>query len=304
MIRSIYLAWRKRQLDKKISFHAEFRNAKSILVRLAERSPHTLFSVYAAAALKSGRRSRKITVMASQDAQMLLAPFENLFSDIVYLPATPTYGSKSFKALKESLSRASFEVFVDLDPAPLAELAVLSEAKLRIAYDSHSLLPYFNVIFNTSQQTDLKSKALLMVRSLLCEEEMEKNIPKASLNRASLNTWLKENLSEGKKGSYLLSSLPMEFNELKGIHILQPQTWLEASEDIRVALVASATAYIGEPDRNFELAYLTGVPSLLVLKDQAVQALLPASPLVKPIVPAGAMLTAGTIEKALTTLSL
>lgn len=302
LTRSFYLAWNKQKLEKKISLHAEFRNAKSILVRLAEKAPHTLFSIYTAAAMKDGKRSRKITALAPQDASMLLAPFENLFSEVVYLDATPNYGSKSFKALKEKLPRTPFDVFVDLDPLPLAELAIISDGKLRIAYDSRNLFPYFNVIFNTSKETDLRNKTLQMVRSLMCDAEIGNNIPKANYNRMSLNAWLKENLFDARKGSYILSSLPIEFHEVKGIQVLHPQSWHQAPQDIKPALVASATAYIGEPDRYFELAYLAGVPSVLMFSGP--QTLLPSSPLVKPVASSGMPLTAGIIEKALTTLPL
>jgi len=82
LTRAIYLAWSKSRLARKeISFHAELSGARNVLVRLAERAPHTLFSLYITGALKKAKKGRKITVLSPLDAELLFSGLNTIFQE-------------------------------------------------------------------------------------------------------------------------------------------------------------------------------------------------------------------------------
>lgn len=302
LTRSFFLAWRKPRLSKQVSIQKVLKDAKRILIRLAEHSPHTLFSIYAAASLKNGKRKRKITVIAQPDAEVILSTFNGLFAEKILLDSTPTYGSKTFKSLKEKLLGSNYDVFADLDPLPLPELAVLSEAKLRIAYDADKLFPYFNLLFNLSKDADMRKRTLLMTRCLAGEDHPEKALPKPNISQRKVEVWLKKNGYKQKGVSFFLTSLPLTFDTVKDIPVFGAGTWENEPVDVKMSIFASAKAYIGKPDLGFELAYLSETPSVLVLSGEKEKTSLPSSPLVKPIVAAQGILSPETIEQTFTRL--
>lgn len=306
LTRAIYLAWSKSRLARKeISFHAELHGARNVLVRLAERAPHTLFSLYITGALKKAKKGRKITVLSPLDAELLFSGLNTIFQEKIDLTETPSHGSKAFKALKERFAKSSFDLFVDLDPSPLPELAILSEAKLRITYQAEGLFPYFNILFVPDKEADLRKRAQFMSRYLACGGKIEESLPRLQVVQQRANEWLKKHgHRSGNKTPYLLSSISIDAERLGGMKVFGAERWMEEGPQIKASLLASASAYIGKPDRSFELAYLLGTPSVVILPDKA-RLNLPSSPCIKVIThpPKGTPLLEA-IEEALVSLSL
>jgi len=302
LTRAIYLAWSKSRLSRKeISFHAELTGAKDVLVRLAERAPHTLFSLYTAAALKKAKRGRKITVLSPLDADLLLSGFNEIFNERIDIADTPSHGSKAFKALKERFAKSSFDLFVDLDPFPLPELAILSEAKLRITYQDKGLFPYFNIIFAPDKEADLHKQAQFISKHLGCEGKITESLPRPQVNQRKANEWLKK---YGNKTPYLLSSIALDAERLGGMKVFGAEKWIQEEPEIKVSLLASASAYIGKPDRCFELACLLEIPSVIALPDTA-HLDLPSLPFIRVITHAHKETPRlEAIEEALASLSL
>ena len=303
LTRAIYLAWSKSRLARKeISFHAGLTGAKDVLVRLAERAPHTLFSLYTAAALKKAKRGRKITVLSPLDADLLLSGFNEIFNERIDIADTPFYGSKTFKALKDRFAKSSFDLFLDLNPSALPELAVLSEAKLRIAYQDKGLFPYFNILFSPPKEANMHKRTQFMSRYLGCEGKITESLPSPQVNQRKANEWLKK---YGNKTPYLLSSIALDTERLVGMKVFGAETWIQEEPEIKAGLLASASAYVGKPDRYFELAYLLEIPSVIILGGKTRHLKLPSSPTLKVITQtAKETSTLEAIEEALASLSL
>jgi len=307
LTRAIYLAWSKSRLARKeISFHAELTGAKDVLVRLAERAPHTLFSLYTAAALKKAKRGRKITVLSPLDADLLLSGFNEIFQERIDVTETPSHGSKTFKALKERFAKSSFDLFLDLDPSALPELAILSEAKLRIAYQAEGLFPYFNILFSPPKEADMHKRTQFMSRYLTGAEKITESLPRPQVLQRRINEWLKKyRYSAGDKTPYLLSSVAIDTESLAGMKVFGAETWMEEEPEIKAGLLASASAYIGKPDRCFELAYLLEIPSVIILGGKTRHLKLPSSSTLKVITQtAKETPPLEAIEEALASLSL
>jgi len=307
LTKAIYLAWSKSRLARKeISFHAELTGAKDVLVRLAERAPHTLFSLYTAAALKKAKRGRKITVLSPLDASLLLSGFNEIFNERIDIADTPSHGSKTFKALKDRFAKSSFDLFIDLDPFPLPELAILSEAKLRITHQDKGLFPYFNIIFAPDKEADLRKRAQFMSKYLECEGKITESLPRPQVLQRRANEWLKKHShSAGSKIPYLLSSIALDAERLCGMKVFGAEKWIQEEPEIKAGLLASASAYVGKPDRSFELAYLLEIPSVIILGGKTRHLKLPSSPTLK-VITQTAKETPGleAIEEALASLSL
>lgn len=246
-----------------------------------------------------------MTVIAPKDTQILLSAFPGLFDMKIELDDTPTYGSKAFKELKEKLPKQSFDVMLDFDMNPLPEIAVISSAKIRIACVEKDLFPFFNIMFRPKEGSDLVQRSMLIIRSLSGEESLERTLPRPQTLQLKAAAWLKEKGNNGKKGAYLLSSLPITSEYLGEIKVYPPDAWQSEPDDTKAALLASATAFVGGIDRYFELAYLLNVPSILVTENDSQRALIPPTQLVKYItVPARQTPTPEIILKALADLSL
>jgi|GEM_PF-2194393 len=283
--KSIYLAWRKSKLTKEISFKAEFTQAKHLLIRLAEKPPYTLSSLYSLASIKRNKKSRKITVLIPPDAKMLVDAFPNLFEKVIEVESTPFYGAASFKSLKENLASSKYEVFIDFDLTPLPELAVLSKARLRMAYFQKDLYPYFNILFRASQTADILTRASLMTRSLIGDAEPVNSLSRPQIIKRDAGEWLKlKGIKRGKNYPLLVSSIPFQLNLLDNWYILNPEKWESETNKIKASLIAEASAYLGSLDRGFEIAYLLGTPIIALLNSEEQKALLPA-PNITPIVP-------------------
>lgn len=307
LTRAIYLAWSKSRLARKeISFHAELTGAQNVLVRLAERAPHTLFSLHTAAALKKAKRGRRITVLSPPDADLLLSGFKEIFNERIDITDTPFYGSKTFKALKERFAKSSFDLFLDLDPSPLPELAILSEAKLRIAYQAEGLFPYFNILFSPPKEADMHKRTQFMSRHLTGAGKIEESLPPPQVLQRRANEWLKKHShSAGNKIPYLLSSIAIDTESLGGMKVFGAETWIQEEPEIKAGLLASATAYVGKPDRSFELAYLLEIPCIIILTGKTRHLKLPSSPTLRVITQtAKEAPPLEVIEEALASLSL
>ena len=273
-----------------------------MLVRLAERAPHTLFSLYTAAALKKAKRGRKITVLSPLDADLLLSGFNQIFNERIDIADTPFYGSKAFKALKDRFAKSSFDLFLDLNPSALPELAILSEAKLRIAYQDKGLFPYFNILFSPPKEANMHKRTQFMSRYLTGAEKITESLPSPQVNQRKANEWLKK---YGNKTPYLLSSIALDTESLGGMKVFGAETWIQEEPQIKAGLLASASAYVGKPDRSFELAYLLEIPSVIILGAKTPHLKLPSSPTLK-VITQTAKETPGleAIEEALASLSL
>jgi hypothetical protein len=307
LTRAIYLAWSKSRLARKeVSFHAELSGAKDVLVRLAERAPHTLFSLYTATALKKAKRGRKITVLSPLDADLLLSGFNEIFNERINVADTPFYGSKTFKALKERFAKSSFDLFLDLDPSALPELAILSEAKLRIAYQAEGLFPYFNILFSPPKEANMHKRTQFMSRHLTGAGKITESLPRPQVLQRRINEWLKKyGHSAGNKTPYLLSSVAIDTESLVGMKVFGAETWIREEPEIKAGLLASASAYVGKPDRYFELAYLLEIPCLIILGGKTPHLKLPSSPTLRVITQtAKETPRLEAIEEALASLSL
>jgi len=305
LTKSIYLAWSKARLSKKeISFHAELANARNILLRLAEKAPHTLFSLYTAAALKKSKKTRKLTVLCPQDAELPPLESNNLFERRIDIAETPFYGSKSFKTLKEQLAKSSFDLFVDLDPSPLPELAILSAATLRITYQDKELFPYFNILLAPDERANLHKRAQSMGKYLACEGNVEEALPNPQVSQRKANDWLRDHgHRSGRKLPYLLSSAALGAESLAGIKVFEAEAWSGEDAETKASLIASAAAYVGKPDRAFELAYLLATPCVVVLDDKTPGINLPSSARIKVIKVSKGTSPLEAINQALTSIS-
>ncbi|MBD3285456.1 hypothetical protein GF338_03880 [candidate division WOR-3 bacterium] len=283
LAKSIYLAFKKPKLQQQVSFLNGFDKARSLLMRLAEKSPHTLFSIYTAAAMKAEKKKMKITAIAPPQAQMLLAPFERLFDDVIEVAETPKYGSREFKYLKEYLDKKGFDVFCDLDYNPLSELAVLSKAKLRIAYFNEGLYPFFNILFRGSADENLLERFTLITRLLSGKIKIEQTMPKPKIEQTRVSDWLKRH-GIFKNKSFVISSIALDMESLKGMRVIPPQAWKDESDKLKAALFTSAAYYVGGLDRGFEMSYLMGTPSVLVIPEKEKDPGLPPSPFVKSVI--------------------
>ncbi len=279
--KSIFLAFSKSKLTKEIEVRADFNKAKNLLVRLAERPPYTVFSIFTALVLKKCKRDRRLTVIAPKDSQILFSVFPGLFDEKIEVDDTPTYGSKAYKAFRERLPKQNFDVMLDLDSTPLPELAVTSSAKIRIACSEKDLFPFFNIMFRTKESSDLAQRSLLVVRSLTGEESIERAMPRPQTQQLKAAAWLKDKGNNSKKSPYLLSSLPIPSEYLGQIKVYPPDIWQSEPDDTKAALLASAAAYIGGIDTFFELAYLLNVPSIVPVENEALKFLIPPSHLVR-----------------------
>ncbi|MBN2380713.1 hypothetical protein JXM67_13020 [candidate division WOR-3 bacterium] len=285
LTKSIYLAWKKPKLDQQVSFLAGFDRAKRILLRLAENSPYTLFSLYTAATLKKDKKTREITAIAPAHAEMLIEPLRTLFDEVITVEATPSYGSKAFKALREHLdkSKSKYDVYCDLDLNPLSELAILSGASMRMAYYDDKLYPFFNILFHQSGTTNLHERSAFVTRLLVDEEEIEKTMPKPKIDQTRASAWLKRHGLLRDK-SFVLTSLPLEIETLRGMRVIPAKTWEDEPSNLMAALFTSAALYVGKMDRGFELSYLVGTPSILVIPEKEEGPELPPSPFVKQVI--------------------
>ncbi|NLI98062.1 hypothetical protein GX441_05305 [bacterium] len=280
LTKSIYLAFSKSRFSKEIAVHAEFNKAKRLLVRLAENPPYTLFSIFTAIALKKCKRDRRMTVIVPKDASMLLFPYTGTFDEKIEIDSTPAYGSKSFKLIKEKLQKPEFDVMLDFDPIPLPEIAVLSSAKIRVACAEKDCFPYFNILFRSKKETDLTERASLVLRSLTGEESMQPNPPRLHTQQLKASAWLKDK-GNGRKNPYILSSINIPNLSSEKAMVFPPEAWQNESDDTKAALFASASAYIGGIDRNFELAYLFEIPSVVFSSDDSLKSLIPESSFMK-----------------------
>jgi hypothetical protein len=304
LTKAIYLAWSRSRLSKKeISFHAELSKAKKVLIRLAENPPHTLFSLHVAAALRKNKRARKLTVLWPRDTYLNTPESSELFEEQIDITETPSHGSKAFKILKERLSNPSFDLFLDLDPSPLPELAILSAAKLRITYEDKGLFPFFNILFAPARRMNLYERARFMGRYLECEREMEEGLPLPRTTQQRANEWLKEHGHPSVRTPYILSSVPLGSEYIKGITVLSTEALIQEDPETKASVFASALAYIGKPDQGFELAYLLKMPCLVILDEKTPDLNLPSSPQIKVIHLQKGTLPLVTITEAIASLS-
>lgn len=302
LTKAIYLAWSKSRLSKKeVSFHAELSKARKVLVRLAEKPPYTLFSLYVAAALKKAKGARKLTVLWPQDT--CIPESKELFEEQIDVAGTPSHGSKAYKALKERFAKSSFDLFLDLDPSPLPEVAVLSSARLRIACEAKGLFPFFNILFAPDRKTDLYERARFMGKYLNCEGEMEEGLPLPKTTQQMANEWLKRSGHPSVRTPYILSSIALGSETIEGIKILSTQALMQEELETKASVFASAFTYVGKPDHGFELAYLLKMPCVILLDEKNRDLNLPSSPQIKVIRPQKGTSPLAAIKEAVARLS-
>jgi hypothetical protein len=235
------------------------------------------------AALKKTKRARKLTVLWPQDTYLHIPESKELFEEQIDIAETPSHGSKTFKTLKERFAKSSFDLFLDLDPSPLPELAVLSAAKLRITCEVKGLFPFFNILFAPDKQTNLYERARFMSKYLKCEGEIEESLPLPRTTQQMANEWLKEYGHPSVRTPYILSSIALGSEDIKGIKVLSTQALIQEEPETKASVFASALAYAGKPDHGFELAYLLKMPCVILLDEKTRDLNLPSSPQIKMI---------------------
>jgi len=108
-------------------------------------------------------------------------------------------------------------------------------------------------------------------------------MPKPRIESSKASDWLKKH-GIFKNKSFVITSIPLEKESLKGMKVVPQQKWEGESDDVKAALFTSAAFYVGGLDRGFEMSYLMGTPSVLVIAEKEADPGLPPSPFVKSVI--------------------